>query len=1099
MHRSRLTSVLLVAVLLLASVSMTSCGGGSGAGSNPDLVLLGFSVPNLSGIPLNAPLIFTFSAPINAGTITPDSLRVVGTAGPFFESTVVDGNLVALLPTVPNFADYSDAGLQPDIEYTVSLTEFPAVTTIESTSGKPLLQADTFTFRTLPAKSADIVSNIRCNGPDGILGTPDDTTPGSPSFFVEPRRSIRHGTGYVSGGKSDDDGCLQNSTSGNTLYLSPLVDPTALQAGSGVGARLLCMQNEGSPRVIEPLSIPTHDQRAFGTPSAVEPGLIDLPAIRVRMNEPLDPLTVEPFFAGIPVNVQLWRVALKNGDFTGPDQISTNKPIVVQSTEDSEIILVPAGPVPQGIYLINITPSVKDLPGCPLLTNSQDALAPSSTEGGYDVYEGEPGFGAAIPPGYRIYFHTLQVPDTPLSIVEDFVNNISEQGDNQSGTNEPGLYTHSVPDLKDTVLDGLPLNDTYGAAPNATHTFDAGGDPFGVLGGQTTTAAWNTSGTVFPGGAIADVHGYRFLNLPSLVPNLNPSNPGPGRLRAVHQPWLGNGGDGPFDSNGADIGWNTDSGSTNGDGIWEMQSFRLRQGDTLIVTGSKPLLILCQGDWLCEGTILLNGKDGGEGFDTDETLHYTNTGAASSGGAGGAGGPGGSAGGSGTDPLGVDAAKPPVTGVTAAAANSLYAALTTAGGSGGSGYTETVAGANDGSQGGGGGGFSANGDSGSTSIGNLTGADGGLLFGDSAFTRDLALFQPNRSYHPMAGISGGSGGAGGGMEDDDGASEVGDGTAGAGDDGGAGGGGGGGAIWVIARGNVTVASTGVINANGGAGGSVYSRAHQLFDDGADEAPGGTDDIFLGLDTVGAPSTGSGQAGPGGGGAGGGIFLCGLGSVTTTSGASLSATAGLGGTSDELQRIGGDGSLGRILLTTFAASASGPSIAGGTTNPAAPGAPARWNPTIDQMSVGQSEWVDLFTNNTVFAPRVPPVIGAQQFPTFHANFTLDLGNPGFLELPVGNGGGGQVQGIAGGTFDAAFEFQGADLLDTPTPDLGTPTRADGLTPWFDVSNVEMINNKRYFRWRWRFWAKDGYGGDAGDPANLPLPSVFDLTIPFVKNS
>ena len=52
MHRSRLTSFLLIAVLLATSVTMTSCGGASG-GTNPDLVLLGFNVPNLSGIPLN--------------------------------------------------------------------------------------------------------------------------------------------------------------------------------------------------------------------------------------------------------------------------------------------------------------------------------------------------------------------------------------------------------------------------------------------------------------------------------------------------------------------------------------------------------------------------------------------------------------------------------------------------------------------------------------------------------------------------------------------------------------------------------------------------------------------------------------------------------------------------------------------------------------------------------------------------------------------------------------------------------------------------------------------------------------------------------------
>ena len=84
MHRSRFVFTLALVLLLTASVSMTSCGGGGAGGTNPDLVLLGFNVPNLSGIPLNQPLIFTFSANIDPATITPDSLRVVGDQGPFF-------------------------------------------------------------------------------------------------------------------------------------------------------------------------------------------------------------------------------------------------------------------------------------------------------------------------------------------------------------------------------------------------------------------------------------------------------------------------------------------------------------------------------------------------------------------------------------------------------------------------------------------------------------------------------------------------------------------------------------------------------------------------------------------------------------------------------------------------------------------------------------------------------------------------------------------------------------------------------------------------------------------------------------------------------
>ncbi|MDA1194594.1 MAG: Ig-like domain-containing protein [Planctomycetota bacterium] len=1088
MHRSRFFLVLGLVLVLGASVSMTSCGGGAG-GTNPDLVLLGFNVPNLSGIALNQPLIFTFSASINPATITPDSLRVVGVAGPFFESTIVDGNLVALMPTVPNFANYSDAGYAPNTQYTVSLTEFPAVTTIESTTGKPLLAADSYTFRTLPAPSPDIVSNIRCNGPDGILGTADDTSPTSASFFIEPRRAIRHGTPPSSGGQSDDQGCLQNS--GHPLYVSPLVDPSVIQAGSGVGARLLCLQNEGSPRVIAELCTPLHNAVAIGTPSAVTVGFIDLPAIRVKVNEPLDPLTVEPFAGGVPFNVQLWRVALKDGTPTGPDQISTNKPIVVQDTGDAEIILVPAGPVPQGTFLVNITPAVRDLPGCPLRINDR----PNPAVGGYDQYEGLPAFTAAIQPGYRLYFKTLEVPDTPLSIIEDFNNNLAEWGDNLSGTSEPGVYTASNPDVGDLTFDGLPLFPTAGVAPSSTRTFDAATDAQGILGGQSTTALWNGSGVAVPGNPIASVNGYRFLNIPTLSVSSNPINQPAGRLLHVREPYCGTGQDGAFDSGGggSSIGVDTTNGSVNGDGVFEYISFFLRATDTLSVSGSRPLLILCQGDFIVEGTITLDALDGGHGFDADGTAFYTNPGAVSTAGLGGQGGPGGGAGGLGAETLAINPGAPATNGNAGGAGNSLFDSVPaafpgTTAAIGGGGFTESAAGANDGNQGGGGGGFSASGSAGSSAAGS-TSAFGGIPYGDAFFTRLLAAFQPDRGYQPSANATGGGGGAGGGIEDDDGASETGNATSGPGDDGGAGGGGGGGAIWVIAKGAIEIRAGALISANGGRGGNTYGPADQARDIGPDGNPNTADDVFVGLHPNAGP-VGTGQGGPGGGGAGGAIHLIGKGGVAVAVGATLRALGGAGGSSNHAARFGGAGAPGRIAAQTFAGGPP-PSVLGTVTPGAAIGF---WSPTILDMSVGQSEWVDLFTPTVTFSPLVA---GTPQPPTFAGNFAFPgAAFPGFLETPQAMGGGGQSYGFPGGNFDARLEFQGADFL-LPEPDLGTPTTADGLTTWVDVSSITSLNNKRFFRWRWRFWTDDDYGSKVTDPLNLPVPSIYNLTIPFIK--
>jgi hypothetical protein len=230
MPRLRLATVLLLVLLLPTALSMTSCSGGPGG--DPDLVLLGFNLPNIAGIALNQPLVFTMSNLIDPFSITPDTLRVVGQEGPFFETTVVDGNLIALLPRTPLFADYSDVGLYPGNTYSVTMPVFPAVSTIATPNGKPLLEAEAFTFTTNP-------------------------TP----LFVEPMRPFNHGIPPSQGGRSDDEGCVQNPTSN-------LFNPVTFQTGSLPGGRLLCLMNEGPPRVIPEQCVPQHDERGVGRVSA---------------------------------------------------------------------------------------------------------------------------------------------------------------------------------------------------------------------------------------------------------------------------------------------------------------------------------------------------------------------------------------------------------------------------------------------------------------------------------------------------------------------------------------------------------------------------------------------------------------------------------------------------------------------------------------------------------------------------------------------------------------------------------------------------------------------------------------------------------------
>lgn len=1010
MRQSRRPScALLLTAVLALSLSATACGGG-GTGT-PDLVLVGFNVPNIAGVPLNQPLIFTFSNEIDPGSITPDTLRVVGALGPNFEVTVVDGNLIALLPRSPNFEDYSDAGLLPGVQYTVSMAMFPAPETIRNPEGKPLLDAESFQFTTVP--------------------TPQ---------FIEPRRPIHHGLPPSAGGTSDDEGCLNNPD--NSLE-------TTKQFGSGPGARLLCLQNEGAPQIILDQCKPTHNDQAVGNPSAVTPGFINLPALRMRFNEPLDPITVVPYVPTdkFGLNVQLWLVGDTDRIPLPPRQIRSNKPLIVQSLTQTEIILVaanedhdgnPVGGVPQGTYMVNITGAVTDLPGNALDTASR----PSPAIGGFQDIDENVGASGDVPPGYRIYFVTLVVPGTPHSIVESYANNLAEWGDQDSGDTEPGVFTYS--DLVDPYEpnDDLLLERIAGSlTPHPTmpsYTLISTRDGCG----QSTVSNWNG--------------GFRFLGLPQLVANPDQDN-GAGVLKAVFRPYCGDGQDGVFetDGTGTEIGLSTNpGGSVDGDGIYEFESFHLRANDMLTVSGTQPLMILCRGDFILDGTLVMSGSKGGPGLDTDGDPRYENPASIPSGGPGGAAAPGGGPGGAGANPLDTADGK----GETGKRFFTVFEEGTTDGGGGGL-VTPT---------GGGGGGFGTAGADGTDESGTGAG-NGGVQAGDPLFSSSLADFEPDRTYSPNANGSGGTGGGGGGLHDNDPA-----GTFENGDDGGGGGGGAGGGLYVIACGEVWIGGT--IRVDGGAGGDTFAVADQVVDLGADDAEGGTDENADTVTGIRADALPSGAGGPGGGGAGGGLFFMGREGVTVTSTAVLSALPGASGESGNVDLVGGEGSVGIIALGVMGGFAI-------DVDPAASVDPALntinpYEPTVETVSCGQSEWYDVFT-------------GTGEFFEFRWSSNFDV-------LSVA----GLNQATA---FDALLEVQGADTLN-PLPAEGTPSTATGLTNWtqinlnfpgetkveFDGTPPSPIDGKRFFRYRWRFRLMDTY------PATVhPMPAIHGFTIEFTR--
>ena len=983
--RNSVLRVLALPLALGVGATVTSCGGGGSGGGSSAMVLVGFNLPNIAGVALDTPLVYTFSQDVDPASVTPDTIQVTGPQdfGFTFETIVVDGNLVAELPRIPRFEDYSDGGMFAGKTYNVFLPVFPAVDTVRSADGHALVRAESFSFTTTPTVT-----------------------------FVEPRRPLIHAPGPISGPnlRGDEDGCLQNAN--NELYVFP-----GFQFGTDADARLLCVKNEGAPHVLNSISTPKHDTRAVGTPSAVQPGTLDLPAIRVRFNEPVDPLTVVPYVptTQLSLNVTLWRVGDTDANpLAAPEQIVTTKPVVVQDLALQEAILTAVGPQKQGTYLINVA-GVKDLPG-----NTVDfSDSPSPAIGGYQAIP--PTLVGKVPPGYRMFFRTLELGTLPGSITENYGDNFDER--------TTGLFTSSTATNPALAIPTSPA---------------AGGTGFTLSQaqpGQATNANWN--GT------------RRFMGRSTLVPN-NAKDDGSGTLKAVFEPFLGNGGDGALNVTGS-----VTLSSDVDDGVFEYTSVTVNTGATLRLTGSRPVIILCQGAFTVNGTVDASGAAGGFGIDTDGGTSYTNGSALFVSGAGGAAGAGGGAGGHGAPVSSGSAAA--VAGGGAADTWSSPLVTTGLGGAGANG--------NGTNQGGGGAGFG-------TAASGGSGATNGATYGSVDFARSLATFIPDRNYEPNTGILGGSGGGGGGADDDNGASEAGDGsfpfTGGqesGGDDGGGGGGGAGGALWVIAD-TIAVGSTGTINANGGRGGNTYGPAEQIVTTIPD-AMSGTISIVSGVTNPNAPGTGAG--GGGGGGSGGAILLQARTSLTTSVGSVVTAVGGAGGTA--LAKNGGTGGVGRIALMSFAT--SGDAVAGtfsvlGTVTPAAGASGAIYKPTTDLTSQGVTLWFDQVTTTATYS--VAPVE-----------------DDNFATLT----GAGLTRGLLG-DFEAILEFQGADTL-TPALDVQNATGGTGITAWSPT--ISSINGKRFFRFRWRFFvahadANAGNNPDFDQNVN-PMPEILSVTIPFQK--
>ena len=134
--------------------------------------------------------------------------------------------------------------------------------------------------------------------------------------------------------------------------------------------------------------------------------------------------------------------------------------------------------------------------------------------------------------------------------------------------------------------------------------------------------------------------------------------------------------------------------------------------------------------------------------------------------------------------------------------------------------------------------------------------------------------------------------------------------------------------------------------------------------------------------------------------------------------------------------------------------------GATIAPAAGIQGQLWRPSTDLTSQGVSQWINLVTTTTTFG-----------VPFWDDNSATLTG--GGLTTPA--------------DFSITLEFQGADSL---TPDAVNPTGGTGLTAW--STNASTVNNKLFFRWRFRFFVAKTF-----NQAAFPMPQVLNITIPFQK--
>jgi hypothetical protein len=145
-------------VLLLAAVSLC-CGCGEGADSSRPVTFrfLGCDQAGRDALHLNGELWLRFSAPVDPGTLRPETIRIarLQAGEPTSENVagsyrlIGRGNVIAFVPEVPLRPDLEDGGLRPDSTYRVRIAGYPRPDGLRALDGQLLEECAAFEFRTV--------------------------------------------------------------------------------------------------------------------------------------------------------------------------------------------------------------------------------------------------------------------------------------------------------------------------------------------------------------------------------------------------------------------------------------------------------------------------------------------------------------------------------------------------------------------------------------------------------------------------------------------------------------------------------------------------------------------------------------------------------------------------------------------------------------------------------------------------------------------------------------------------------------------------------------------------------------------------------------